>query len=152
MNRFAELYRERAQRFETSAERLGARSRFLSNLRGLSFGIFVFAGLFAFFGKAPLISGPIAGVAGACFATLIVLHARVIALEDEALRWARVNRDGEARCTGAWRELPETGARFANPRHPYTEDLDVFGHGSLFQRVSVAHTRFGQDALAAYLS
>src|SRR5262249_41687714 len=35
--------------------------------------------------------------------------------------------------------------------HPYADDLDLFGPGSLYQRVSVAHTRFGEDALARIL-
>src|SRR5262249_32716456 len=99
----------------------------------------------------PLVAGPIAGTAGLLFAIFVVRHARVIEREDEALRWAKVNRDGEARCTGAWRSLRETGTRVSDPRHPYAEDLDLFGQGSLFHRLSVAHPRFGQAALAEYL-
>ncbi len=147
----AELYRERALGFEQRAEALGARSKFYSNLRGLSFGVAAIAGVFALLGRNLTVSGPLAAAAAVSFLALVVLHARIIEQEDDAQRWVRVNRDAEARCSGRWRELPEDGARFATTPHPYAGDLDLFGQASLFQRISVAHTRFGQDALAAYL-
>jgi hypothetical protein len=148
----AELYRTRAVRFEGEAERLGARSALLSNLRGLSFGIAAISAVFALMDKSRALSGSIAAVAGLAFIGLVGWHARVIAKEQDARRWARVNRDGEARCTGRWRELAEDGEHLAPRAHPYADDLDLFGQGSLFQRISVAHTRFGQDALARALT
>ena len=53
--------------------------------------------------------------------------------------------------TAAWNKLADDGARFASDEHPYSVDLDLFGPGSLYQRVNVAHTRFGQEALARFL-
>ncbi|HEY6562124.1 MAG TPA: DNA mismatch repair protein MutS [Polyangiaceae bacterium] len=147
----AELYRARALEFEKRAEAFSARSKFYSNLRGLSFGLAAIAGIFALLGRNLAVSGPLAALGAVSFLALVVLHARIIEQEDDAQRWARVNRDAEARCSGRWRELPEDGARFAAMPHPYAGDLDLFGHASLFQRVSVAHTRYGQDALADYL-
>jgi hypothetical protein len=146
------LYSDRAARFARDAEALGARSRLVSNLRGLAFGLFVVPGLMAFFEKAPSITGPLAGAGALLFAVLVAWHARVIEAEEDARRWARVNRDALARVTDRWHELPEDGKRFTNPAHPYADDVDLFGKGSLYQRISVAHTRFGQDALAGYLS
>lgn len=111
----------------------------------------MFSGLFALFGKTVAISGPLAAFFAVAFAILVGWHARIIEREGDTLRWARVNRDGELRALDRFRELPEDGRRFVRPDHPYADDLDVFGHGSLFQRVSVAHTRFGQNALADFL-
>jgi hypothetical protein len=85
------------------------------------------------------------------FLLLVLAHARVIRALNDARRWLRVNRDAKSRVTGAWRELPETGRRFSDPQHPYAEDLDMFGVASLFQRLSVAHTSFGQNCLAGFL-
>jgi hypothetical protein len=147
----AELYRTRALEFERRAEALSARSKFYSNLRGLSFGVAAISAVFALLGRNLAVSGPLTALGAVLFLALVALHARIIAQEDDAQRWARVNRDAEARCSGRWRGLPEDGARFATEPHPYASDLDLFGHASLFQRISVAHTRFGQDALAAYL-
>jgi hypothetical protein len=147
----AELYDGRRAKFTAEAEERGARSRLVSNLRGLSFGVLVIAGLFALFDKNTNVTLPLALLGLLAFGVLIFHHARVIAAEEDARRFARVNADAKARVGGHWRELPEDGARFVDANHPYTADLDVFGRGSLFQRISVAHTRFGQDALAAFL-
>lgn len=147
----SELYEKRAGTFTGRGEEHGARSRLISNLRGLSFGTLVVAGLFALFGKESRISAPIAAVGFVAFVALVIRHSRIILAEEDARRFARVNRDAKARVTGTWRTLPEDGARFADAAHPYSADLDVFGKGSLFQRISVAHTRFGQNALAEFL-
>ena len=45
-----------------------------------------------------------------------------------------------------------TGERFRDSRHPYADDLDVFGAGSLFQLISGARTPMGEARLAAWLS
>jgi energy-coupling factor transporter ATP-binding protein EcfA2 len=148
----AELYAARAERFRQDAERLGARSRRVANLRGLSFGVAVIAGLFAAFGKHHELSGAIASAGAVVFLALVAWHARVIDAEDDAWRHARVNHDAHARVTGRWRAFHENGARFQRVAPGCAEDLDVFGPSSLFQRISVAHTRFGQDALARMLN
>ncbi len=148
----AACYAERADRAAASARRLGARSRRVANLRGLAFVVFLAALLAFLFGEGGVAALVGAGAGLGVFAWLVVLHARVLAQEDDALRRARVNRDALARVTGRWRDLPEDGARFLDPAHPYAVDLDVFGKGSLYQRLSVAHTRLGQDALARLLS
>ena len=149
----AEAYAHRAERFEREADRQASRSRSVSNLRGLAFVVALTAGLYGVFSKerAPA-AGPLAAVAALSFVALIVAHGRILGREQDARRWARVNRDAQARVTGKWRTLPLDGARFLDERHPYTADLDVFGPGSLFQRISVARTHYGQRALAAYLS
>jgi hypothetical protein len=147
----ADLYAARRQEYERLGERLAARSRLLSNLRGLSFGTAAIAALVAIFGSQHLTSGIVAGAAALAFLVLVPVHARVIEREEDARRWALVNVDAEARCSGRWLDLPDDGARYFDPSHQYSEDLDLFGRGSLFQRLCVAHTRYGQDRLARML-
>jgi hypothetical protein len=43
------------------------------------------------------------------------------------------------------------GARFADDAHPYAADLDLFGPGSVFARLTACRTRAGEDTLAAWL-
>lgn len=148
----AQSYADRASGFEQRAEAHAARSRLVSNLRGLAFGTAVLATGFALFGSAGSAGAIVAAVATVAFFVLVAVHQRVIAAEDQARRWARVNRDGQARVSGRFRELPQRGDRYRSPSHPYADDLDVFGPSSLYQRISVAHTRYGADALAELLS
>ena len=44
-----------------------------------------------------------------------------------------------------------TGDRFRDESHPYSDDLDLFGKGSLFQLLSTARTRPGEEMLASWL-
>ena len=46
----------------------------------------------------------------------------------------------------------EAGEQYVNPQHPYTFDMDVFGTGSLFQRMNRTISTGGSDQLAACLS
>ena len=43
----------------------------------------------------------------------------------------------------------EAGEQYVNPQHPYTFDMDVFGAGSLFQRMNRTISTGGSDQLAA---
>jgi MutS domain V len=58
---------------------------------------------------------------------------------------------GLARLTGKAPEGAPNGARFAPPEHPYAEDLDLFGPGSLFERITACRTFAGETLLADWL-
>ncbi len=145
----ASLYRDRKERFEAAASELGTKSRRISHMRGLAF-IAAAAALLIGVLTEPLAVwfGVVFGVA---FVVMVFVHARVLKQLEEAERWTAVNDRALARVTGRWRELEDTGESLQPEGHPFAEDLDLFGHGSLYQRLSVAHTRYGQRALRDYL-
>ena len=58
---------------------------------------------------------------------------------------------GLARLADAWAGTGDGGAEFQDPEHLYAADLDLFGEGSLFERLSVARTHRGRATLAAWL-
>lgn len=145
----ADEYARRAAGFEQQSEARARRSRLVSNLRGLAFGVGVIGALVALFGATPG-AGWLAAVAAVVFVVLVFVHPRVLEAEDAARRLGRVNRDAQARCEGKWNTLADTGERFSDETHPFAGDLDLFGPGSLFQRINVAHTYFGQEALAGF--
>ena len=58
---------------------------------------------------------------------------------------------GLARLDDAWAGTGERGDEFADPQHLYAADLDLFGDGSLFQRLCAARTRRGMTTLAGWL-
>jgi len=58
---------------------------------------------------------------------------------------------GIARIDDQWIGKGSAGARFISDSHPYAADLDLFGVGSLFELLSLARTRVGEDTLAAWL-
>jgi hypothetical protein len=57
-----------------------------------------------------------------------------------------------ARLAGRWAGSGgETGERFADDAHLYARDLDLFGDASLFELLSCARTRMGEETLARWL-
>jgi hypothetical protein len=82
----------------------------------------------------------------------LVLRSKVLDFRKAAaLRAVWYYRHGLDRLAGKWIGRGPTGDRFANPDHLYAADLDLFGDGSLFQRVSAARTAGGEDVLAGWL-
>jgi len=100
--------------------------------------------------------GPAAWVAlgalVAAFVALVLVHARVYDAKERALAAMRFHERGLARLARAWDRLPATSDRFRAADHPFTGDLDVFGHASLAQLVDATETRLGEERLARLLS
>jgi len=91
------------------------------------------------------------GAPAAAFLTLLALHARVRRRRRQAERGAAFYARGLGRLEGRWARTGSTGARFLDPHHPYAEDLDVFGEGSLYELLCGARTTMGEEMLAAWL-
>jgi hypothetical protein len=85
------------------------------------------------------------------FASLVIYHGRVRRTRARAAQAAEMYRDGIARIEDRWAGRGKTGDRFADPHHVYAADLDLFGRGGLFELLSGARTRMGEDALAGWL-
>ncbi len=73
------------------------------------------------------------------------------AARDLAQRAAAFYRNGLARMADRWSGNGQTGERFDDPHHVYASDLDLFGRGSLFELLSTARTRMGEERLAQWL-
>ncbi|MBX3184509.1 MAG: hypothetical protein KIT72_02545 [Polyangiaceae bacterium] len=140
-------YAGRARELSAQVERLESRSTLVSNLRGLSFAVFVVSGGIGVVGRSGLALA-LSLVGLVAFIVLVVWHGRVLRARDEATRFMVVNQRGADRCRGLWRAFNEDGAELRSESScPYLDDLDLVGQGSLFQRLNVAHTRYGQRAL-----
>jgi len=87
----------------------------------------------------------------AVFAALAIRHDRVLQARRAAERTIDFYRRGLDRLTDAWAGSGEDGARFGSPDHLYQADLDLFGRGSLFQLITSARLRAGQETLAQWL-
>ena len=88
----------------------------------------------------------------AIFAALAIRHDRVIRARDRSASLVGFYERGLARIEDRWPGSGATGGRYRNDHHPYANDLDLFGPGSLFELLSLARTRTGEDTLAAWLT
>ncbi|MBS1828943.1 MAG: mismatch repair protein [Acidobacteria bacterium] len=86
------------------------------------------------------------------FLPLAIYHERLLRKRALAKRAAEFYERGIARLEDRWQGVGETGSRFQDPQHVYADDIDLFGTGSLFQLLSQARTRGGEEMLAGWLA
>jgi hypothetical protein len=87
----------------------------------------------------------------AAFFALALLQQRRTETRRRCERAAALYEQGLARLDDRWAGKGATGERFLKASHPYAEDLDLFGRGSLFELLSRARTRVGEETLAQWL-
>jgi hypothetical protein len=84
------------------------------------------------------------------FASVVAYHSRVLRARASTTRGFLLSR-GIARIEDRWVGTGQTGDRFNDSHHVYAADLDLFGRGSLFELLSTARTRMGEETLAKWL-
>jgi len=85
------------------------------------------------------------------FVALVWWHGRVEAAERHAAARARVNREAAARVERAWSEITTPSPPGPGREHAYADDLDLFGHASLFRLLGSVATEAGRQTLTAWL-
>ena len=138
-----DVYRERLQARQAEQRRRAKRDRTFSLLRAAA----AVAAIVAW----ALFDGVGLAVGAAVFVALMVAHARTVRARDDAARRAAFYEAALARLDDQWAGRGEPGTRFLDPAHLYAADLDLFGPGSLFERLCTARTRSGQETLAGWL-
>jgi hypothetical protein len=85
------------------------------------------------------------------FMALVMSHGRVLQKLQQLRRAVEFYQRGLACMDEKWEGAGESGERFRDSSHPYSEDLDLFDEGSLFQLLCSARTHGGEQTLAAWL-
>ena len=111
-------------------------------IAGVAGALFLFLG----WGAVPWLVYPIVA-----FGVTAFLHARLLNARDRAASAVAFYERGLARAAHQWIGKGDSGDRFREPEHPYADDLDIFGRGSLFELLATTRTRAGQETLAHWL-
>jgi hypothetical protein len=90
-------------------------------------------------------------VPAALFLIAVIYHSRVRRSRASAQRAAAHYRAGIARIEDRWSGQGNPGTRFDDHHNVYAADLDLFGPGNLFELLSIARTRMGENVLASWL-
>jgi hypothetical protein len=85
------------------------------------------------------------------FIAAVMQHSRIRRARARTDRAAEHYRLGLARMEDRWQGLGNPGSHFEDSQHGYAADLDLFGHGNLFELLSLARTRMGERTLAEWL-
>ena len=87
----------------------------------------------------------------AVFVVFAIAHSRVDRTRSTAARGIAYYQHAIARLSTDWIGNGNQGERFRDPRHVYSDDLDLFGRGSLFELLSTSRTAAGENTLAQWL-
>ena len=85
------------------------------------------------------------------FVSIAAYHSEILRARELAQRATSFYRSGLARIEDRWAGCGQTGERFAEPHHVHAADLDLFGRGGLFELLSTARIRIGEETLAKWL-
>jgi hypothetical protein len=88
----------------------------------------------------------------AVYAVLAILHEFTVRAQKRAESAAAFYQRGIARIEDRWPGTGSAGDRFRDTKHVYSEDLDIFGAGCLFELLSTARLPMGEEFLAKWLS
>ena len=138
---------------EFERKRRARHRRRLNFVIGSRLGSLVLLAVAAYEGCSRL--GVYALLALACLGIFVALTIAIALLEawmEKQDARVRYFEEGLQRLDGNHSKDGPDGEPFASPGHPYAVDLDIFGKGSLFQRLCAARTGTGQATLARWLS
>ena len=139
---------ERPAARAAAAERAARADRLCAHLR-LALGLATLAAATLAFGdrtRAWWILPPLAA-----FIVVARRHEQVLTILGKARRGEAFHARGLARLRGAWPGSGDDGSSSQPASHPYAEDLDILGPGSLFQRLGMTGSAAGRRMLAAWL-
>ncbi|HEY4879838.1 MAG TPA: hypothetical protein VIH97_11995 [Candidatus Acidoferrales bacterium] len=87
----------------------------------------------------------------ALYVVLTILHGFTLRAQKRAESAAAFYQRGIARIEDRWTGHGSAGDRFRDAKHVYSEDLDIFGTGCLFELLSTARLPMGEEFLARWL-
>ena len=85
------------------------------------------------------------------FIPLILLHDHYFNKKKYSIILCKINEDSLKRIEGEWNTFTDDGEEFLDDSHNYSQDLDIFGKGSLFQFINTAITYLGRLNLRDFL-
>ncbi len=143
------VYRRRLDERNRALDRWTHRDRRVADARLAAFLVLIVIGILVYRGS--IAHAWWLALPGAVLAALVLGHEPIRRAGDRSRRSVEFYANGVARLEGRWQGTGSAGLSYLNVEHPYAADLDLFGTGSVFERLCTARTRSGEDALASWL-
>jgi len=143
------IYKERAEQFSKQASQLQQKQGWLSFFRLVLFAVFIYQ----------LYQSTQTGRSATIIATVILFIAFLVVvkwydrLQQKTAYYkalAKYNTDEITFLDTNLSPYPN-GKIYEDPQHPYSYDLDLFGHGGLYAHLNRCSTSFGREELARLL-
>ena len=146
-----EIYTERIKEYTEVKNRLDVKSNLLSNIRLIVFIGGIVLAVLSFLYVDTLTGFLVSFISFAVFLFLIIRHEAVIKASKRYGSLIEINKMCYSRINGDWTNFTDKGLEYVDGRHPYSGDLDVFGHTSLYQLINCTNTFHGKENLRKLL-
>lgn len=147
-----EKYKRRKNYYHRRLEKQSRDLNIISNLRLIVALVGVGNMVFLYMTKGYSLLFYVSLVYVAIFIYLVIKHNKMESKKEYTDLLYRINNWGLKRVRGEWKSFEDRGEEFKDENHSFSDDLDIFGQGSLFQWINVATTYIGRKKLAEYLS
>ncbi len=145
-----EVYEKRRKEFSERLAEARQRGDKLALLRLLAFLLAASLAGFGFFsGRQEFLLFALSPAVA--FVFLIIHHLRLKETITYLENMVDINTNSLRRLAWEWDSFAEKGEVHADPDHPYSIDLNIFGRGSLYQYINATVTYGGEQALASRL-
>lgn len=144
----ATFYNAQIEKYRTHLSTASRKLSLSSLLRLLVFLALAYA-VYAFWGNTTaVVASLLIGIA--LFVFLVSRHSDLRYERDKFRELIQINETELEVLKRNFHDLP-TGAEFADPLHPYSQDIDLFGKGSFFQYLNRTTLTGGKEKLAQLL-
>ncbi|HCW04927.1 MAG TPA: DNA repair protein [Clostridium sp.] len=123
----------------------------ISYFRLAAFVIGLFVSVYTYAIEQQVISAVVTLLWIGLFIYLVKLHDKAIQRKNFTDALVKINERAIDRIEDNWNKFQDNGEEFGQEEHPYSGDLDIVGHNSLFQWINSSATYFGRLRLKDYL-
>lgn len=152
MKKYNSLYEKRIIFYKKLSQKQSRVINFISYLRLATFAIGFGTAFYIYIKKLYYFSAGIFLISAGIFIYLIFKHNKMINNKKYSVAMEDINKLSLKRLDGEWKSFRDSGEEFMDENHSYSNDLDIFGRGSLFQLINVTNTYIGRLRLKNLLS
>ena len=81
------------------------------------------------------------------FLFLVKIHEKIYINKERVKGFIELNKKEIERINGKWKSFDDKGEEYLDLKHPFINDLDIFGKNYLFQWVNNTKTTYGRESL-----
>lgn len=140
-------YFSKLKTYEAMIKKQNSSVSIIGYLRLLTFVIGLSVTAYTYFIKSYIISICVFAVSLCIFIYLIVEHSKEVNKRKYLIALKEINEKSLKRLNGEWIDFEDNGSEFKDNQHSYSDDLDIFGRGSLFQWINITKTFMGREIL-----
>ncbi len=144
MKNAEERYLELKEKYQSMIEKQTQTINLISNIRLIVFLVCAGLGIYIYVRKDYGLFVYELAFLLALFFFLVLLYQYFMNKRKYSIAFHEINENSLKRIHGEWTAFTDGGEEFIDENHSYSQDLDIFGKGSLFQFINTTVTYLGR--------